>query len=155
MEDQMQEINAIIKKNLPAQVGKELQGVLAQGEADKAALKKLEGEFATLEQNYDELKDKKAAWEKVQQEKKTLADERAKFEEEKRDAKVEELTYKLAEAEKRADTVKEFTASLVRNTLVRKTIFDTETPGSYQDSNGNWHYPTPTTKAFDETKTEE
>lgn len=155
MEDQMKEINAIIKKNLPAQVGKELQEVLAQAEADRATLKLLNTEFKKLEANYDKLKDKEAEWQDLEEKDRVLTEEREKFEEEKRDAKVKELEYKLEQANLRADTIGNYTTNLVRNTIVRKNILDTEHRDGFTNDQGTWIPPRNVTKNYTEDTSEE
>jgi len=61
------------------------------------------------------------------------------LEEKERDLEVTTLTIKLEESEKRADMVQTFTSGLVRNTIIRKHILDSENidmPMMY-DNSGN------------------
>jgi hypothetical protein len=149
------EINAIIEKNLPAEVGNTLKKVLEQGQKDAKAVKELQvivtgkteviasksGEIATL----NALITKAGDITKREQEvlKKELWHANTM------------LTLQLGEANKRAELISGYTTSLLRNTTIRKAIFDSENQAGYSDGNGNWVYPSPVNKSLTETKKEE
>lgn len=135
-----EEINEIIKKNLPAHVGEELQKVLAQAKEDADDLSssklyasslydenyKLKTELnnhANLDKRFEELKSRELDLEKNQ-----------------RNMEMKALEIKLVESEKRADMIREFTLGLVRNVDVRKEVYGTKneiTTNTGGGSNGN------------------
>lgn len=84
-----------------------------------------------------------------------LAKRETELEKEKRDLEMEKLKVKLEESEKRSNMVMDFTATLCKNTMVKKTVFDNEyaqTP--HLDTYGNQIY-TNTTKSYTETEEKE
>jgi phosphoribosylformylglycinamidine (FGAM) synthase PurS component len=76
-----------------------------------------------------------------------------------RNQKVFELQIKLSESEKRADMVQGFTNNLVRNTVVRESILDSESINhdGYYDKDNNWvvPYTKNVTKNYDKTTSKE
>jgi hypothetical protein len=149
------EIKAIIEKNLPAEVGNVLKKVLEQGQADAIAVTELQDEVKRL----NKLNNIKATKITLLEE---FQDRAGKLD--VREAAVVEkeiwhantmLKLQLEEANKRSEMVASYTTSLLRNTSVRKEIFDSETQAGYPDGNGTWQYPSPVSKSFRETKEEE
>lgn len=74
-----------------------------------------------------------------------------------RNQTIAELHYQIAAEREKTDFTKAVAMGLVRNTQYRKTIFDSENPGGLPmvDGQGYTHYPMPTSKNYDETKSQE
>jgi hypothetical protein len=157
--DLKEKISKAIKDSMPEQVGKELRQLLTEAEQAKTELvyakeanKKAVSKIASLESTIKEMTDELSLHEEL-----TIRENEISKRE--RHAAIIELTTKLEESEKRADMVQAFTSSLVRNTIVRKSILDnySEDQPGYSDANGNWIQPTPKhiNKNYKEEKTEE
>jgi len=155
MSKELDEINAIIKKNLPAQVGENLQVVLAKAQSDAKDLDTLNIKHNKLVTEKNKVDKKLLKQEELETKIHQLSVDRTKFEREQRDAKVKELEYKLVEAERRADTIHGYTETLVKNTLVRKSVFGNNNTMGYSDSNGQWQDPRGESTDHNETTTEE
>lgn len=147
-----QEIEEIIKKNLPAQVGDVLKARLFKADVDEKALEAANKNIAALNSQVTTLQNTIAEHRKNDERNAGLdAREKALMERE-RIQEVTELKIKLEEANKRADMVQNFTLGLVRNIEFRKSISDSQYQASYYDGN-NYVQPTPINKSYDETKT--
>lgn len=72
-----------------------------------------------------------------------------------RNLELEKLKYQLESERDKTDFSMRVALGLVRNIEFRKTIFDSENQAPYQDSNGNWVYPTSLNKNLKETKIKE
>ncbi len=146
-----------IKKNLPQQVGDTLKARLEQADRDAEALRiekesvvALKGEVATLSSTIEQYKQF--------DERNTLLESREKDLETKEKAvEVETLKYQLQSEKDKTVFSQSVAMGLVRNTEFRKIIFDSENPGGNPviDGTGYAHYPSPTSKHYSETRTEE
>lgn len=147
------EISKIIAKNMPAQVGEELQKLLKEGESKKELLDIQIEVNARQTKIMAELREDNTRLLALKNSRKDLDLVKEKLEEKGRNLKLDILEIKLAEAEKRADVVTGFTNSLMRNTIARKSIIDSFTDGQpVVDGQGFTQYPIPTTKSLLETK---
>ncbi len=139
MSTQEQEIQEVIKKNLPAHVGDVLKERLAQADRDASAL---EAAKKIVEQKDNELKCKEA----------TILDYQAKdsqylqLEIREKELEITTLKYQLETEKDKTQFSKDVALGLVRNTEYRKNIFDSENQAPFQDSNGMWIYPMATAK---------
>jgi hypothetical protein len=80
------------------------------------------------------------------------------------EAELEKVKYQLASEKEKTGFTKEVALGLVRNTIFRKTVFDSENQAPYQVPDPNPHayqgqtttvFPTPINKNLNETETEE
>lgn len=139
-----------IKESLPQQVGEELKKVLEKAKKDEEDLKIARNSIICLEADVKSLKTEIEKYQKFDNRNAVLDAREKEINEKERSLKIEELEYKLNSEKEKTEFTKGVALGLVRNTEYRKTIFDSETPGGYCDSNGTWHYPTPTSKSFEE-----
>jgi len=154
-EDFRKQIEALIEKELPNQVGEALRKKLEQADKDAVEVARLRGELDYQIDVVNKLKEQLEEHRVLGEREIELEKREEKVEERERNIDLTLLTTRLAEAEKRADTVTEFTMGLVRNTTFRKNIYDNEDQAGYQDGNGNWIQPGPVNKHLEETQTEE
>lgn len=152
MENQIKEMEEIIKKNLPAQVGEVLSKELER-------LYKVETEHNyykdIVSKNDVEIKELRSKLEEhrvLDAKLKTIEEAQEKLNNETRDLKVKILEYQLEAEKDKTDFTKNVALGLVRNTEFKKSIFDNEIQQPYTDSNGVYHYPTPISKSLIETK---
>ncbi len=146
------EIQEILKKNLPQQVGEVLQSRLKQADSDASELVKHKG-YVT---------DRDEAIKKLQAEiQKYMAFDTRNAELEKREKAVavkenemsiKELTYQLESEKDKTKFSREVAMGLVRNVEYRKSLFDTQSQGGYSHGN-DYIQPSPINKTLDETKT--
>lgn len=150
-----QEIEEIIKKNLPAQVGEVLKKQLDQAEKDAATVIHQKERIEQQQTEINALSVKLQKHYDLDQREAEIKTRELNVSDKERAIEVFALQIRLEEANKRAELISGFTAALVRNTEFRKTIFDSETQSPFQDVNGTWHYPSPTSKSHTENKTAE
>jgi hypothetical protein len=136
------EIQAAIKKNMPAQVGDNLKVLLAEGEKAKQQAIEWKNEYDdVIKENRDLVKENDEL-KKLKHTAEALDKREAELNEKERQQEVEMLKVKLEEANSRANMVKEFTSGLVRNTNFRKNYYHTEDELGRNDSNtGQWIDP--------------
>lgn len=133
-----EKFSKLIKEELPGKVGKELQEVLLKAEQDAKSLINLQRKYADLEKLLATTQDSNVILQKELKLHVDLDTKLVKIEEKERNFKITLLETKLEEANKRAEIVKEFTSGLVRNTIFRKQIFDSEDKQvPYTDQYGN------------------
>ena len=149
------EIKLIIEKNLPAQVGTVLKEALAKAESDAVALEESKKALVNLKEFNRSIEERLNAHGKLDAREVSVTAREVAVEKKEVRQEVDILTIKLEESEKRADAVTDFTTGLVRNTIFRKSILDSETPGAYQNPDGSWTYPAATNKSLTETKEKE
>ena len=149
------EIKLIIEKSLPAQVGTVLKEALAKAESDATALEESKTALKNLKEFNRSLEERLNAHRKLDAREAvvTVREDGVKKKEVMQEVAV--LTIKLEESEKRADAVTSFTAGLVRNTVFRKSILDSEDQAPMMDNAGNMIYPGPVSKSLVETKEKE
>lgn len=144
------DLSEAISKNLSAEVGLRLQGILRQAESDATLVLNQKATLISRDKTISLLQEKLNAHDTL-----TERDEALKIREEsvnklEQELEIQILTIKLEESEKRADMISGYTSGLVRNTLMRKNIFDSETANNgmpIMDGNGNAHYPIATEKS--------
>jgi phosphoribosylformylglycinamidine (FGAM) synthase PurS component len=157
--DLEKEMNELLKKHLPEHVGVELRKVLKQAEDDKEALSSATEANKRSVSKVRELEDALILTNKQLSEHASLDERTSKVIELERNQKVFELQIKLSESEKRADMVQGFTNNLVRNTVVRESILDSESINhdGYYDKDNNWvvPYTKNVTKNYDKTTSKE
>lgn len=149
------EISEIIEKNLPAQVGAVLKETLAKAESDAAELKECKTTIKLISEQNLKTEGQLRDHNKIDTREASVTVREKAVEKKEVMQEVDVLKIKLEESEKRADIVTDFTKGLVRNTIYRKSILDSENQEGYPDANGNMVYPTPTNKSLTETKEEE
>jgi len=147
--NQLEQINEIIKKSLPAQVGEVLRETLAQGEKNAKLVKEQE----SLINNFKEAlvkyeKDVIELEAKIKDEDELVQREIALVEG-IRELEIDRLKYQLESEKSKSEFVVSVTMGLVRNSEYRKKIFDTEITNGLPmlDANGTAHYPMPTSKS--------
>lgn len=156
---QEQEIQDIIKKNLPAHVGDALK--LRLEEAEKAE-KRLKEQLALNDSQAKTIKHLEETLDKhrhlATRETEVKAREEAVIKKEI-EQQITQLTFELGIEKEKAEFTKSVALGLVRNTLYRKNIFDTESQPGYNVPDGRggyqWVQPTSITKNLTETETEE
>lgn len=151
-----EKFSKLIKEELPGKVGKELQEVLLQAEKDAKELEECKEYNKQLIKEKESLKFKISELNAQIDSKAVFEAKLTNLEERERDLKVTQLELQLGEANKRADMVKEFTSGLVRNTVFKRNIFDSENKNvPYVDQYGNsqTHYVN-NTKNLNETSEE-
>lgn len=148
-----QEINEIIKKNLPAQVGEVLKQRLEQAERDATDLKKYAAELAEANATVSELKIMLVRHKSLDERAEALTAREIAVDVLERAQKISQLQYELESEKQKTDFVKNVALGLVRNTEYRKNIFDSETQSGHYNENGMWIQPTPVNKAFEEKST--
>lgn len=132
-------LNELIKESLPEKVGAELREVLARAEHDKKHLKEATIANEKACKQIDSYLKTISDLEKLLSEHEEISKRVLDVETREKALEIEVLKIKLNESEKRATMVQDFTSGLVRNTLVRKTIFDSDSidePIRY-DNNGH------------------
>ena len=133
-----------------------LKNKLEQAEKDAT-------ELATLKQAHEKLQKEKLSLDDELKQHKSIDEKLAEIETktqeiEAREKKVviDELKYQLAAEKEKTQFIRDIGMGLVRNVEYRKNVFDSEhsNPGGYQDTNGNWIYPSPSNvvKNYSETK---
>lgn len=139
-----QEIEEIIKKNLPAQVGEVLQARLKLATDLENTNKYLNSSIEKLQLREKELIKEIEVYKKHDERNAALDAREKTLMERERLQEVTELKTKLEEANKRADMVKEFTAGLVRNVEFKKRVFDSSSGPEGRDQYGQIQYATHT-----------
>jgi len=149
MEKEMQEI---IKKNLPAQVGDALKTRLEQAEKDADTVKRQaeqilskEAIIRCLEKIVSDYREFDARNVALEGREKAVADS-------ERNLKIATLEFQLAAEKEKTTFSKEVALGLVRNTEYRKNVFDNENQSGYYDGNNHWVMPTPINKSLTEDK---
>lgn len=132
------EINAIIEKNLPAQVGEALKKRLEQADNDAAKISVMTEQVKSERETSDSLRAEIREYEKFNDRNAALDKREKDLAERERLQEVTELKTQVVEANKRADMVVNFTSGLVRNTDFRRTVFNNEHQNGYTSSQGQW-----------------
>jgi len=152
---QEQEIQELIKKHLPQQVGETLKVTLEHAEKDAKKVKEQDEKLIERRKEIDKLESIIQEYKKFD-ERNSLLDAREKeLEAKENKLEIDELKYQLSAEKDKTEFSKNIALGIVRNTEYRKTIFDSENQEPYQDYTGNWHYPQPKSKVFTETETKE
>lgn len=150
-----QEIQEIIKKNLPAQVGDVLKTRLEQAERDANSVANQREQIISKEATIKELEEQLEKYRKFDIRNDGLDKREVELNKIKHDLDLEILKAELVNEKDKSVFAKSIALGLVRNTEYRKTIFDSENQAPYYDSNNNWIQPMPVNKNLDEKKSAE
>ncbi|OGB84453.1 hypothetical protein A3F66_07030 [candidate division TM6 bacterium RIFCSPHIGHO2_12_FULL_32_22] len=148
----LNEINELIKKSLPQQVGEQLRIRLEQADKDTLKVKQQEESLQNKNKTITELEKTISEYKKFDERNSKLEEREKKICEDELNFRVKILEYQLASEIDKTQFSKEVALGLVRNTEFKKSIFDSETMQPFLDNNGNWQYPSPTSKSHIETK---
>lgn len=149
-----QEIQDIIKKNLPEQVGTVLKARLDQAEKDSETVKQQQDAIAKQEQAIKKLQAEISKYMELDTRNAGLDTREKALEIQERDFKVKVLEATVLTEQDKTKFAKDVAMGLVRNTEYRKNIFDTKSGPEGRDNYGNVQYATHTVNA-DEKKTAE
>ena len=152
------EVQKAIEKNLSAEVGKVLKERLDKAEKDAAKVAALTSNIDYLNKQITKLTGDVNKHTILNTRESAISSREEAALQQEQKLEVEILKIKLEESEKRADVISSYTSGLVRNTLFRKEIFDSETANAglpIMDGQGNAHYPLPTQKSHTSTESEE
>lgn len=151
---QEQEIQEVIKKNLPQHVGETLKTRLEQADKDAKSVKELTVRIDTLNQEVMKANEKIETYKEFDLRNGLLDSREKELETEKNKIELEKLKYQLQSEKDKTAFSQNLAMGLVRNTEYKKTIFDSESGGMpFVDSNGISHYPVPVCKSFTSTET--
>lgn len=144
---QEQEIQEVIKKNLPQHVGETLKKRLEQADEDAKLVVVLTDTIEELHQTAYKKEIRLNEYEAFDVRNSSLDLREKELEKERNTLELEKLKYQLQSEKDKTIFSQNLAMGLVRNTEYRKNIFDTETSGQpILDGNGHTHYPIPTTK---------
>mgnify|MGYP000898615246 CR=1 FL=1 len=146
-----QEINEVIEKNLPQQVGKVLQEKLAKADKDANELETKKEVIKVLEARINELNSALCKHSDLDSKIKKNEDLERELSERERNFKIILLENKLEVEKEKSEFAKAIGLGLVRNLDYRKTIFDSENQAGYYQNN-EWVQPSPINKNLIETK---
>lgn len=150
-----EEIEEIIMKNLPAQVGETLKKTLQKAEQDEKLVKNLNEKLSEKNAYIKDLENLIEDYKAFDGRNSELEEREKSVSEQERNLKITTLEYQLESEKQKTEFTKNVALGLVRNTECRKHIFDSENQTPYQNDNGNYIYPTPINKSLTETKKEE
>ena len=147
------EIQEIIKKNLPQEVGDILKLRLQQADEDASNSVKLREQLdsrnlliAKLEKQVEEYK--------TFDNRNTVLEAREKYvDDRERKVELETLRYQLISEQDKTNFAKSIGLGLVRNIEYRNNIFDSESQAGYNGPNNQWIQPGNIVKTYNETKT--
>jgi hypothetical protein len=152
-----EEIQEIIEKNLPKQVGETLKLRLEKADRDEESVKDLTTVNKLYEGEIEHLKERIVDYEKFDSRNMKLDSREKELNDKERNLKITELTYQLDSEKAKSLHSDAIAMGLVRNTTYRKNVFDNEsnTGGGHYDANDNY-IPAPNiTKNTTEDKSEE
>lgn len=130
------EIEEIIRKNLPQEVGETLKKVLEEGDVAKENLKLLQEDYEHVRDARDKYKSKLKDHVDLDIRENNLNNKESELKEKERNLEITELKIRLDEANKRSIEISGFVSSLVRNTQFRESVFGS-TSKSTLDQYGN------------------
>lgn len=134
------EMANLITKNMPEEVGKNLKKLLEEGEANKRRVSELESHNKDLIKSMDNLKSRAEKTKSLNERENALnhKQEELVLRELELDKKILEI--RLEEANSKIGLINNYTQGLVRNTIIRESILDSENSDieGYYDNNGNW-----------------
>lgn len=135
---QEQELQEVLKKNLPQQVSEVLRERLTQADRDAGKVKSLEAEIKLANEQSDYFKEQLEEYKKLDVRNALLESREKELETEKTNLEIEKLRYKLSVEIEKNEFTKSVALGLVRNTSYRKDMFNSKTIPSYTDANGNY-----------------
>lgn len=145
------EIQEIIKKNLPQQVGEVLKVRLEQAEKDTKKVIELESEIANLKELIKSLTNELANYVKYNERNSKLDEREVFLDKRQHDLDLQILQNKFESEKEKTEFAKSVALGLVRNTEYRKSIFGSENQDGYY-SGDQWIQPTPVNKNLEEIK---
>lgn len=150
----VQEIKAIIEKNLPAEVSTVLQERLKQADRDADEVKHLNGEIKSYQKEVQRFKALIIEYQAFDQRNAALDQREIDLKKIEHDLDLSILRGQIAAEKEKVEFTKSIALGLVRNTNYRKSIFDSENQAPY--FNGNQQvYPTSVNKSLTENQTED
>lgn len=147
------EINEIIQKNLPAQVGDVLKQRLEQAEKDVKELDQAKKQRELDLKRIEQLSAEILEYKKFDERNASLETKEESLREQERNLKINMLEFQLEVEKNKSDFVREVTMGLVRNTTYKKNVFDSENGPNGRDQYGHITYAT-NSKNVTETKEE-
>lgn len=120
------EIKAIIKKNLPAEVGETLKQVLEQGEINAKLVEEYGDKLKQREKEIEILNRRVSNEEVLLKRTNDVQTRENNVSQKERDQKVFEAELKLLEAEKRVNEIVGFTGMVLKSPIYRKSILENE-----------------------------
>lgn len=145
------EIQEIIKKNLPQQVGEVLKLRLEQAEKDAKKVIELENKISQLEKTVNEKQSELSSYKLLDERNSKLNEREELLNKKQHDLDLDILQHKLESEKDKSEFAKSVALGLVRNTEFRKSVFDSENQQSYYNDNV-WVQPTQINKQLTETK---
>ena len=151
------DITLAIQKNMPQAVGENLQNLLKEGETNAKLVKMQQESITRLNKDVVELNNLLSSHGNLKIREDMVIAKEEEVSQRERNLEVTLLETKLEESEKRANITFSLVDKLVRNTVFKKSILDTEDAGGVPviDGQGFSHYPIPSSRHYNETKTEE
>ena len=148
------EIQEIIKKNLPQQVGDVLKVRLEQAEKDAKKVLELEDKLNQFQTTINEKQSELSAYKLLDERNSKLDEKEQVLNKKQHDLDLEILQHKFESEKDKSDFAKSIALGLVRNTEFRKSVFDSENQQPYYEGQ-NYIVPTPVNKSLNETKSAE
>jgi phosphoribosyl-dephospho-CoA transferase len=145
-----QEIEEIIKKNLPAQVGEILKSRLEQADRDSSTVKNQAEQIISKTATISGLEKTISDYRQFDSRNSALEAREKAVDQAERDLKVKTLEFQLASEKEKTEFTKSVALGLVRNTEYRRTLMDNVTT-PMKDQYGNMTYPN-SSQHSDETK---
>lgn len=149
------EIKNIIEQHIPLQVGAVLKELLAKGEKAISQVESLEKLVSELRKEISAKNERLVEYAKFDSRNETLENKSIELADRERNLRITILENKLADEVAKSEFAKSIGLGLVRNIEFRKNVFDSENQSAYQNTNGEWIYPTPVNKNLNETKSAE
>lgn len=149
------EIQAIIKKNLPQEVGDVLKQRLEQADEDASNIIKLKEQLDVRNLLILKFEQEIKIYQAFDTRNITLESREKAVDDKERSVLLETLRYQLASEQDKTTFAKSVALGLVRNTDFKTSVFSNENEGGYSDATGRWIQKGPTNKSSNETKTTE
>lgn len=148
-----QKLEELIAKNLPEQTGATLRKVLEKAEKDAKEVERLAKLAEERVTTIDQLNSRLRSQEELDKFAQDLAVKEKEIDDKIYKQELFEMKTKLEAETNKMTHATNVAMGLVRNTVYRKSMFDSENPGGYPvfDGNGMAHYPAPVNKALTET----
>lgn len=152
-----QKLEELIAKNLPEQTGATLRKVLEKAEKDAKEVERLSKLAEEQTTTIDKLNSRLRSQEELDKLAQDLAAKEKEIDDKIYKQELFELTTKLAAETSKTVHATNVAMGLVRNSVYRKSMFDSENVGDYPvfDGQGNAHYPIPVRKSLTETSEQE
>lgn len=143
------EIEEIIKKNLPEQVGEVLKERLLKADEDALELVKYKRFYEDTKENLAKANARIEEYKKLDERNAGLEKREKELEAREREFKIHTLEYQIAAEKDKTIFSQQLALGLVRNTNYRESIFDNEhKEGYYDNTSGKWVEATNVTKNY-------